>query len=138
MSIRLDNGKIPRRHHEIKRDRVIDVILVMLIIFMIAAPSRTVAVAVDLRLNVEAATAPVLSADLLTSSRSDAVGSVMPRCEPRGAGRFGRHLKRDRTQRVFLRATSPCIWTSDGEDECVRTAGYLKVASSGLDAAYSR
>jgi biopolymer transport protein ExbD len=123
--------------HEINVTPFIDVMLVLLIIFMVAAPLSTVDIAVDL----PASTAtpqprpdkPVfltIKADLSLALGNDAVP----------AGQLGMAIDAatatDRQKRIFLRADKTVPY---GELMLVmnllRAAGYLKVALVGLEGA---
>jgi biopolymer transport protein ExbD len=114
----------------------IDVILVLLIIFMIAAPLATVDVAVDLPTsNVERQPRPdqpiflTIKADL-TLALGD---SPVSRGELRSA--LDAMSKGDRTKRVFLRADKGVAYGNLMDTmNALRTAGYLKVALVGLEA----
>ncbi len=122
--------------HEINVTPFIDVILVLLIIFMIAAPLATVDISVDLpAANVERTQRPdkplflTLKSDLSLTLDNDSLG--------RGAlaAALDKATADDKQQRVFLRAdkTVPYgeLMTLMNE---LRTAGYLHVALVGLEA----
>jgi biopolymer transport protein ExbD len=137
MAVRLDHGdEALSELHEINVTPFIDVILVLLIIFMIAAPLATVDIAVDLpAANAETAPRPdkllylTLKSDLSLALDNDTVG--------RGAlaSALDRASAGDKQQRVFLRADRS---VSYGELMALmnelRSAGYLHVALVGLEA----
>jgi biopolymer transport protein ExbD len=137
MSIRLDHGEDSLDVvHEINVTPFIDVILVLLIIFMIAAPLATVDVAVNLPTsNVEPRPRPdqpiflTIKADLTLWLGDDPVSSTGLQAALDGIS------KGDRTQRVFLRADKSVPYGNLMEKmNALRTAGYLKVALVGLEA----
>jgi biopolymer transport protein ExbD len=136
MSVRLDHGKDELDEvHEINVTPFIDVMLVLLIIFMVAAPLATVDISVDL----PSATAPqqerppqpiflTVKPDLTLALGDDTV----PRDQLGGA--LDAAAKGDKNTRIFLRADKVVAY---GElmnvMNLLRTAGYLKVALVGLD-----
>ena len=137
MGVRLDHGGEELDEvHEINVTPFIDVILVLLIIFMIAAPLATVDISVDLpAANAETTPRPdkplylTLKSDLSLALDNDAVtrGALAAALDRATAG--------DKQQLVFLRAdrTVPYgeLMTLMNE---LRSAGYLHVALVGLEA----
>lgn len=138
MGVRLNHGigDDLQEVHEINVTPFIDVMLVLLIIFMVAAPLATVDIPVDL----PAASAhqsprpaqPVmltLKKDLTLALGNNVVG-------PEGLdGALDRATGGDRTERIFLRADQSVAY-GDLMDvmNTLREAGYLKVALIGLEA----
>jgi biopolymer transport protein ExbD len=136
MAMRFDNGDELGEVHEINVTPFIDVMLVLLIIFMVAAPLATVDVPVDL----PASTAtmqprpdkPVfltVQADFsLRLNEAPVAREALPAALDQALGG-------DHDQRVFLRADQVVPY---GELMAVmnllRGAGWLKVALVGLDA----
>jgi len=121
--------------HEINVTPFIDVMLVLLIIFMVAAPLATVDVPVDL---------PASTAD--RQARPDkpvwltiqADGSLAVGDDPATADSLPARLEAasggDKEQRIFLRADKTVDYdTLMRTMNLLRDAGYLKVALVGLD-----
>ncbi len=136
MAAKLDDGSDDlAENHDINVTPFIDVMLVLLIIFMVAAPLSTVDVPVDL---------PVASAKpqqrpskpLFLTVKSDLALAFGNDTVARGNLRSALDAATgaDRQQRVFLRADKTVPY---GELMVVmnllRTAGYLKVALVGLE-----
>jgi biopolymer transport protein ExbD len=137
MSIRLDHGEDSLEVvHEINVTPFIDVMLVLLIIFMIAAPLATVDVSVDLPTsNVERQPRP--DEPIFLTVKSDltlALGDAsISRSDLQLA--LDAASKGDRTQRVFLRADKSVAYGNLMDTmNVLRRAGYLKVALVGLEA----
>lgn len=137
MSVRLDHGdEALNEIHEINVTPFIDVILVLLIIFMIAAPLATVDISVDLpAANAERSPRPdkplflTLKSDLSVTLDNDAINrAALTAALDQATGG-------DKQQRVFLRADKT---VSYGELMALmnnlRSAGYLHVALVGLEA----
>lgn len=126
--------------HEINVTPFIDVMLVLLIIFMVAAPLATVDVPVDLPTST-ANVQPRPEKPLYLTVSADltlALGEApVPRAEL-GAG-LDQASGGDREQRVFLRADKAVSYGDLMEVmNALREAGYLKVALVGLDGSSGR
>ena len=122
-------------NHEINVTPFIDVILVLLIIFMVAAPLATVDVNVDLP-GSTATAAPRPETPLFLTLKNDlslAIGNdTVPR-ETFAATLAGR-TKSDRQTRIFLRADKAVGYGELMEVmNLLRGAGYLKIALVGLE-----
>ncbi|MDF3604836.1 TonB system transport protein ExbD [Paracoccus sp. DMF-8] len=124
-------------NHEINVTPFIDVMLVLLIIFMVAAPSATVDVNIDLPVsNATPAQRPdqpvylTIQPDLTLNSGNDPVaeGALQAALDRATGG--------NREQRIFLRADKVVAYgdVMDTMNE-MRSAGYLKIALIGLEAA---
>ncbi len=136
MSVRLDHGDdVLNEVHEINVTPFIDVMLVLLIIFMVAAPLATV----DIQVNLPASTAQpqqrpdkplylTVKADLTLALGNDTVNREL----------LGSTLdvatKGDKETRLFLRADKAVPYGEMMEVmNLLRAAGYLRVALVGLE-----
>lgn len=135
MAARLDNGDDLSESHDINVTPFIDVMLVLLIIFMVAAPLATVDVPVDL----PASTAqPQPRPDkplflTIQGDRSLTVGDSPVMREQLAAALDG-VTGGDKGARVFLRADRSVDYGALTEVmNDLRAAGYLKIALVGLD-----
>ena len=135
MSAGLEDGEDEGELHEINVTPFIDVMLVLLIIFMVAAPLSTVDVAVDLPVST-AKPQPRPEKPLFLSIKAD--NSLTLGNDPITAGQLAAALdnatSQDRDKRIFLRADKSVPY---GEltrvMNLLRAAGYLKVALVGLE-----
>ncbi|CDK97636.1 Biopolymer transport protein exbD [Magnetospirillum gryphiswaldense MSR-1 v2] len=137
MSARLsDGGGDIAETHEINVTPFIDVILVLLIIFMVAAPLATVDVPVDLP-DSSAQPLPKPDQPVFVTIRADqslAVGeNSVAQDQLPAALDIAAHA--DKETRVFLRADKAIAYGRLMEVmDALRHAGYLKVALVGLEA----
>jgi biopolymer transport protein ExbD len=136
MSVRLDHGEDSLSEvHEINVTPFIDVMLVLLIIFMVAAPLATVDVSVDLPTS-NAQRQPRPERPLFLTVKSDltlALGDDTVARESLGSALDGA-TGGDKEQRIFLRADRAITYgdlmqVMNG----LRAAGYLKIALVGLE-----
>ena len=122
--------------HEINVTPFIDVILVLLIIFMIAAPLATVDIQVDLP---SSTAEPLLRPDkpvflTIKSDLSLAIGDEMVSRDAL-AQALATASKGNREERIFVRADRAVSYGDVIEVmNALRAAGYLKVALVGLEA----
>jgi biopolymer transport protein ExbD len=136
MAVRLRHDSVDLvENHEINVTPFIDVMLVLLIIFMVAAPLATVDVAVDLPASTARPQPRPDKPMFLTvkADRSLALGD-----DPVNKNNLGALLDRasggDKEQRVFLRADKRVTYdTLVQAMNDLRAAGYLKIALVGLD-----
>ncbi|MGP0092736.1 MAG: TonB system transport protein ExbD [Xanthobacteraceae bacterium] len=141
MSVRLDHGSVDLEEmHEINVTPFIDVMLVLLIIFMIAAPLATVDVAVDLPSS-NTQRQPRPDKPLFLTVKSDltlAVGDD-PIARADLSAALNQVTGGDKEQRVFLRADKTVAYGDLMQvmNE-LRATGYLKVALVGLEANVAR
>jgi biopolymer transport protein ExbD len=136
MSVRLDHGEDTLAEvHEINVTPFIDVMLVLLIIFMVAAPLATV----DILVNLPAASVqpqprpdkPLylsIKSDLTLALGNDAVGRDMLRST------LDRAANGDKDKLIFLRADKAVPYGEVMEImNILRVAGYLKVSLVALE-----
>jgi biopolymer transport protein ExbD len=136
MAVRLDHGGVDLEEvHEINVTPFIDVILVLLIIFMIAAPLATVDIAVDLPVS-NAQRQPRPDKPVFLTVKSDLTLTLGDATVTRDglATALARATGGDKEQRVFLRADKSVPYGElMGVMNAMRAAGYLKVALVGLE-----
>ena len=122
--------------HEINVTPFIDVILVLLIIFMVAAPLSTVDVNVDLPAST-AQPAPRPDKPLFLTLKTDlslVLGEAPVKREDLGAA-LDQEAQGDKEQRVFVRADRAVSYGEVMElMNLLRTAGYLKIGLVGMEA----
>jgi biopolymer transport protein ExbD len=132
---RLDSGDDLAEAHEINVTPFIDVILVLLIIFMIAAPLSTVDIAVDLPTsNAEPQPPPEKPITLTLKSDLSLVIDDEPLARDALASALDRASNGDAGRRVFLRADRNVAY---GDVMALmndlRAVGYLKIGLVGLE-----
>ena len=136
MRLSLEEDRVEETH-EINVTPFIDVILVLLIIFMVAAPLSTVDVNVDLPAST-AQPAPRPEKPLFLTLKTDLsllLGEAPVTREALGAA-LDQAAQGDKEQRVFVRADRAVSYGAIMEVmNALRTAGYLKIGLVGLEAA---
>ncbi|MGE0746453.1 MAG: TonB system transport protein ExbD [Rhodospirillales bacterium] len=136
MAVRLDHGGDDLAEtHEINVTPFIDVMLVLLIIFMVAAPLATVDVPVDLPAST-ARPQPRPDKPLFLTVKADlalAVGDNIVAREALAAA-VNADTGGDKDRRIFMRADRSVAYGDLMEVmNLLRAAGYLKVALVGME-----
>lgn len=135
--IRENFGDELTENHEINVTPFIDVMLVLLIIFMVAAPLATVDVNVDLPVsNATPAVRP--DQPVYVTVKPDLTLALGNEDIPAGAlaEALARATDGDRERRIFLRADKAVTYGDlMGVMNALRETGYLKIALVGLEAA---
>ena len=140
MGARFESGDDLAETHEINVTPFIDVMLVLLIIFMIAAPLSTVDVAVNLPAsNAEPNPAPEkpITLTLLPDQSLRLENDPLPR--DMLASALDRAANSDKQRRIFVRADKSVSYgdlMSLMND--LRNAGYLKIGLVGIEADSAR
>jgi len=136
MSVRLDRGEDTLDElHEINVTPFIDVILVLLIIFMVAAPLATV----DIAVNLPASTAepqPRPEKPVFLTVKPDLTLALGETTIPRGVldSAAAAATKGDKDARIFLRADKSVPYGEMMDVmNLMRKAGFLKIALVGLE-----
>jgi biopolymer transport protein ExbD len=135
--IRENSGEDLDVNHEINVTPFIDVMLVLLIIFMVAAPLATVDINVDLPVS-NATPAPRPQEPLFVTLKADlslAMGND-PVARETIAADLDRVTEGDRETRVFVRADQAVPYGEVIEVmNLLRSSGYVRIALVGLESA---
>ncbi len=135
MRLSLEEDRVEETH-EINVTPFIDVILVLLIIFMVAAPLSTVDVNVDLPAST-AQPAPRPDKPLFLTLKTDlslVLGEAPVKREELGAA-LDQAASGDKEQRIFVRAARAVSYGDVMElMNLLRGAGYLKIGLVGMEA----
>jgi biopolymer transport protein ExbD len=136
MRPRVDREESLDELHEINVTPFIDVMLVLLIIFMIAAPLATVDIAVNLpAANAERSPRPDEPLFLTLKSDLGVTLGNQPVAREALAAALDQATNGDKEQRVFLRADKAVPYGALMDMmNTLRGAGYLRVALVGLEA----
>jgi biopolymer transport protein ExbD len=121
--------------HEINVTPFIDVMLVLLIIFMVAAPLATVDIGVDLPAS-SAQMQPRPDKPIFVTVKPDLSVAVGDNITPRDglAGALDAATNSHKDERIFLRADKAVSYGDLMEImNALRDSGYLKIALVGLD-----
>jgi biopolymer transport protein ExbD len=121
--------------HEINVTPFIDVMLVLLIIFMVAAPLSTVNVPLELPVSTAKPEAPPTTPVVLSvqADKSWSIGDT-PVSRTGLAAALNAETKHDHQTRIFVRADKKVSYEDLMEAmNALRTEGYLKVSLVGLD-----
>ncbi|AFK54514.1 MAG: TonB system transport protein ExbD [Tistrella sp.] len=137
MAARLDDGDDLTESHEINVTPFIDVMLVLLIIFMVAAPLATVDVPVNLPTST-ATPQPRPAKPVFLTIKQDlslALGEeAVPRDQLKAA--LDKATQNNPDERILLRADQSVDYGQlMGVMNELRTAGYLKIGLVGLESA---
>ena len=137
MAARLDDGSDLAETHEINVTPFIDVMLVLLIIFMVAAPLATVDVPVDLPGSTAAAGPRPDNPLYVTVGEDLSISLGEDKVEREALGsRLDAATGGDKAERIFLRADKTVAYGDlAAAMNLLRAAGYLKVALVGIDQA---
>jgi biopolymer transport protein ExbD len=141
MSARIDHGEEELvEHHEINVTPFIDVALVLLIIFMVAAPLATVDIPVDLPTS-SARVQPKPDQPVYVTLRPDLTVLLQdtPVAREQLAAALDRQTQGNHGQRVFLRADKHVDYGALMDLlNALRDAGYQKVALISLEQSGAR